>query len=802
MFRNYFKVAIRNIIHQKGYSFINIFGLATGVASCILIMVWVQNELSYDSFHLKADRIYRLYGDLTLGGNLRSQPIVGAPVAPALQQALPEVENTVRMSPFNSITAKYGEKEFRENNIYYADNSIFEVFTLPLIIGNPSTALTTRYSIVLTEKIAYKYFGEENPLGKSLRFSDGRVYTVTGVMKDVPHNSHFTFDILCSYETWIIWNEQEANSWGWMEQATYLLTTPGIDFKTLEKKFEPIVYENLGAKIKQVGATFRIGLQPLSKIHLFSNFEDDTAKIGNIMYVYLFSGVALFILFIACINFVNLSTARYSNRALEVGLRKTLGASRNSLIRQFLGETIVVTFFAVILGYLFALILLPVLKSLTGQELSYWWLVQPLFLFALILSVLGIGVFAGAYPAIFLSSFQPVKTLKGHLKRGAASSVFRRILVIGQFSISIALIAGTLIIYDQLQFVRNKHLGFNKDQVLTLQYPNNYQNWSVNSLRQELTSIPGVMNVGFSSNVPGAGFDMRNFRPEGRTDDESILMQQLDIEPNLLPTLGIEIIKGRNFSTTIPTDPLEAVLINETTAKQLGWNDPVGKSIFIRGSGPDGKPTNIQKTIIGVVKDFHTLSLHKKIEPLTIFHNQSGFSVIVIKLSAGTISETVSKLRKKWESLFPDQPFNYAFLDESFDNLYKSEEQMNKIFTSFSFIAIIISCLGLFGLAAYMTEKRTKEVGIRKVVGASVLGILLLLSKEFTRWVLIANVIAWPVAYYFMNKWLQSFAYHVDINVGIFVLSGLIALFIAWITVSYQSFKIACLNPVDSLRYE
>ncbi len=526
MFKNYFKVAIRNIIRQKGYSFINIFGLATGIASCILIMVWVQNELSYDSFHQKADRIYRLYGDLTVGGNFRSQPVVGAPVAPALKQAFPEIENTVRMAPFNEITAKYGDKEFRENHIYYADNSIFEIFTLPLIIGDPATALTTRYSIVLTEQIAKKYFGQENPLGKSLRFSDGRVYAVTGVMKDVPPNSHFTFDMLCSYETWIIWNQQEANSWGWMQQTTYILTAPVVDFKTLEKKLEPVVYENLGARIKQGGATFRIGLQPLARIHLYSNFEDDTAKIGNMMLVYLFSGVALFILLIACINFVNLSTARYSTRALEVGMRKTLGASRNSLIRQFLGETILVTFFSVILGYLFALILLPLLQSLTGQESSYWLLVQPLFLFVLMLSVLVIGLLAGAYPAIFLSSFQPVKTLKGHLKIGAASSMFRRILVVGQFSISITLIIGTLIIYDQIQYVRNKNLGFNKDQVLTLQYPNNSQNWSVSSLRQELTSVAGIVSAGFSSNVPGAGFDIRNFRPEGRTDNESMLMQE------------------------------------------------------------------------------------------------------------------------------------------------------------------------------------------------------------------------------------------------------------------------------------
>lgn len=802
MLLNYFKVAIRTILRQKGYSFINIFGLAAGVACCILIIVWVNNELSYDGFHEKSDRIFRVYGDLTLGGSLRSAPIVGAPVAPALKQAFPEVESTVRMLPFDAITAKYGDREFREENVFYADNSIFEVFTFPLINGNPTTALTTRYSIVLTEQKARKYFDEENPLGKMLRFSDGRVYAVTGVMKDVPPNSHFTFDILCSYETWAIWNEEAARSWGNMNQSAYILAAPGVDYRSLEKKIESVVDENIGSRLKTVGASFKIGLQPLSQIHLFSNFENDPAKTGNVVYVYLFSGVALVVLLIACINFINLSTARYSNRALEVGIRKTLGASRKSLITQFLGETVLVTFFAVILGYVLALNSLPILRSLTGQELASWLLVQPLFLLGLILSVLGIGIFAGAYPAIFLSALQPVKTLKGHLKRGAAGSVFRRVLVVGQFSISIALIVGTLIIYEQLQYVKNKHLGFNKDQVLTLPYPNNSQNWSASSFRQELASVPGVINVGLSDYLPGTGFNMRNMRPEGRTEKEALLMQLMNIEPNLLPTLGIEIAKGRNFSTAMQTDPLESVLINETATKQLGWNDPIGRSLFIRDRGADGQPTDIQRRIIGVVKDFHTLSLHKKIEPLVIFNNQSRAGVIAVRLSGGTISETVLKLRNKWESIFPEQPFNYAFLDESFDDLYKSEEQMNGILTSFSLIAILISCLGLFGLAAYMTEKRTKEVGIRKVMGASVPGILLMLSKEFTKWVLVANLVAWPVAYYFMNTWLQTFAYHVDLNMWLFILSGLIALCIAWATVSYQSIKIARANPVNALRYE
>lgn len=799
MLKNYFKIALRNIRRQKGYSFINIFGLAAGVASCLLIMLWVQNELDYDKFNQKAERIYRLYGDLTFVGNKRSFPVVGAPVGPALKETFPEVENFVRMSKRKDITVKSGNNELKEENVFFAENSIFEVFSFPLIKGSPATALTTKYSIVLAERTAKKYFGSENPLGKTLKFSDGHTYSITGVMKDIPSNSHFEADIFCSYETWIDFYPDLVKSWGDMDQTTYILTRPGVDYKALEKKFEPYIYDVFGSKIKKVGAEFRLGVQPLGDIHLYSDFENDDAKTGNIMYVYLFSGIAIFILLIACINFVNLSTARYSNRALEVGLRKTLGASRSSLVKQFLGETILLTFISVMSGLLIALLLLPFLESIAGQTINYFSIMQPLYFIGLIISIPVIGILAGIYPAIFLSSFMPIKTLKGHLKRGASSSVFRRVLVIVQFSISIALIIWTINIYQQLQFIRNKNLGFNKNQILTLPYPNNTE---MNSLRQELLSVPGVINAGVSSEVPGVGIDMRNFRPEGWAADEGVLMQQLNIEPNFLTTLDIEIIKGRNFSNEFQTDRSEAIIINETVAKQLGWKDPIGKSLYISGRGSDGKPADFQKIVIGVVKDFHTASLHNKIDPLVIFNNQYGARVISLKLTAGRISETVTALRNKWESMFPDRPFNYSFLDETFDNQYRSEERMNKIFTSFSFIAIMISCLGLFGLASYMTEKRTKEVGIRKVLGATVPGILFLLSKEFTIWVLVANIISWPAAYYLMNNWLQTFAYHVDLTVWIFLFSGLIALLIAWLTVSYQSIKIARTNPANSIRYE
>ena len=801
MFKNYMKIAWRNIVRHKGYSFINIFGLAAGIACCILIMVWVQNEVSFDRFHSKSDRIYRLYNELTLNGQTRTAPVTSAPLAPALRQSFPEVEAAVRMSSYGNTAVKYGEREFRENQVYLADDSIFAVFSFPMIQGDPKSALSAAYTAVITEKTARRYFGSENPLGKVLKFGDGYEYAVTGVIKDIPGNSHLDIDILCSFATWISQNKPEAEMWGRISFSTYVLLAPGTDMKRFTAKMERLTDEKIGNDLKKVGGSLRFFLQPLTRIHLHSNFEMDFSNAGDIRTVYLFSAVAIFILLIACINFINLATARYANRALEVGLKKTLGASRGSLVRQFLGETFFVTFLAVLFACLMATLALPLLSSISGQEFSAVIFLQPLYLLSFALFVILVGVVAGSYPAFFLSSFDPIQTLKGKLKGGAAGSLFRRILVVSQFAISIALVIGTLIISDQNRFIRNKDLGFDKAHVLVLPLP---QNKSISSaaVREEMASTPGVVHAGLSDELPGTGFKMTNFIPEGRSEKEALLMQRMDIDDQFLPALGMQIVRGRNFSRRMKTDAAEAVLINETAAARLGWKDPLGKRFSRQLRRPDGQQRTLTFKIIGIVKDFHTLSMHEKIEPLLIANNPESLALLSLRLQAGDMQGTISRLKEKWQQLYPGQIFDSFFLDESFGRMYEAEERFNKIFTSFSVLAVLISCLGLFGLAAYMTEKRTKEVGIRKVLGASTLRIMMLLTNEFSKWVLAANVIAWPLAYYFMNRWLQTFAYRTAIGPGIFLISGLAALSVALLTVGYQSIRAARANPVDSLRYE
>jgi len=801
MLKNYLKVAWRNIIRYKGYSFINIFGLAVGIACCILIMVWVQNELSFDRFNEKADRIYRVFQRLTLNAQTRTAPVTSAPMAPALLQSFPEVEQAARILSLGNTTVKYGDREFREQSIPYADASFFSVFTLPLLEGDARSALAAPYSVVISEKIARKYFGAEHAVGKMLKFGDGKTYTVTGLMKNIPGNFHLTFDILCSYATWIEENKPEAERWGSLGTFTYVLLAPGTGIDSLLEKVNRLSDEKFGNQLKQVGGSVKVFLQPLREIHLRSSFEFDIANTSDILTVYLFSAIALFILLIACINFINLSTARYANRALEVGLKKTLGATRGSLIRQFFSETFLVASLAVALACVFAGLALPWLNAVSGQEFTRAIFLQPLFLLSLVLFTALVGTLAGSYPAIYLSSFHPVRTLKGKLKAGAASTTFRRVLVVGQFAISIILILGTLTILKQLRYMKNKQLGFQKEQVIVVTLPQG-GNPSPTTVRDEFAAVPGIVGASLSADVPGLNFSMTNFVPEGRTESEGILMQFMAVDDRFLPTLGMEVVKGRNFSSAMKSDPGEAVLINETAAARLGWPDPVGRTISRPGPGPNGGRIDIKTRIVGIVKDFHTRSLHQKIEPMVLHNSPVAFQMVSLRFTGQSATEIMPMLRQRWEKLFPALAFDSFFLDESFARMYQAEEHLEKIFTSFAILAIFISCLGLFGLAAFMTEKRTKEVGIRKVLGASIMRIVFLLSNEFSKWVLVANLIAWPLAYHFLNRWLQSFAYHTTIGIGSFFFSGLAALAIALLTVGYQAVRAARANPVDSLRYE
>jgi putative ABC transport system permease protein len=800
MLRHYLKIVFRSLKKHKGYSFINISGLAIGMAVCILIMMWVVNELSYDRFHEKADYIYRVTMDLEAGSTLHT-PVTLTAVGPALVRDFPEVLQSTRILPPNRVAVKYEDKMFQETRVGYAENSIFDIFTLPFVSGDPKTALEAPYSVVITESMAKKYFGDEDPLGKILRLNNERDFAITGVVKNVPSNSHFIFNMLCSFQTFIKEGDVQDDQWFDVRFFTYLLLDENVDPKKLEEKIPGFLDKYIGEMIKASGGSIRLSLQPLKRIHLYSDFERDMSANSDITYVYLFSGIALFVLLIAGINFINLSTARSATRAQEVGMRKTLGAVRSRLIGQFLGESLIYSILSMLLGMLLLKLSLPLFNSLIDRDLSINFLLAPWLIIAFLGLAVVVGVFAGSYPAFFLSSFQPVRVLKGLLKVGASNSRFRRVLVVFQFAISIALIVSTLIVYKQIIFLKNTELGFNKAHVVAIPRMNDAIRKSYRSIRGELLSLPGVIDVGASDLVPSRGHLVASFLPEGFAEDQRQTMDYMNVDSHYLPVMGMEIIAGRNFSEDLATDQDESILINETAAKKLGWKNPVGKRFVFRPPpGQEGETTYV--SVIGVVKDFHMKSLREKIEPLVIFFDYDSLFTVSLRMTPGSAMFTLDLLKKKWSELDPNRPFNYFFLDDAYDSQYRREEQMKNITFYFSFLAIFIGCLGLFGMASFTAEQRTKEIGIRKVLGASIPGIVGLLAKEFVLLVVIANLIAWPVAYLAMNRWLQSFAYRTGINPLIFVLSAVLALSIALFTVSYQAIRAALSNPVDALRYE
>jgi len=801
MWSSYLRIAWRNIVRQRQYSAINVIGLTVGIASCILIVLWVQNELSYDRFNTDYEDIYRICCNLTINGRTRPTPHSSMPLGTALKQEYADVESMTRIRSARRSTVKYDEREFREESILFAESSFFDVFSYPLIRGDRRAILDAPHTVVISETIARKYFDAGDPLGKSLKFSDGRSFTVTGVVRDAPSTSHLVFNFLCSLETLRAVEAAEFEQWGAIGYTTYIRLAKGTDSMGFQRKVERLVEDRIGAGLRNAGLSMVFYLQPLRQIHLYSNFEFDEARRSSIEYVYLFSGIALFILLLACINYVNLATARYAGRAMEVGLRKTMGASRGALIRQFMGETILVTAGTVFLAWIMSAAGLKHLSSITGRSFGPESLVQPWFIVCLAAFTLLVGLISGAYPALFLSSFDPVATLKGKVRTGAASSFFRNVLVAVQFSVAIALIIGTLTILEQMRFVRNKNLGFNKDLVLIASYPNKAP-LSIEAVRHELASIPGVSAAAMSSDVPYEGLSMNAVLPEGSTESQRQLVQVMDVDANYLTVLGIDIAKGRNFSLQMGTDPKESALINEAAAARLGWEEPIGRTLDMPGRGPDGTPTPCKKKIVGVVRDFHTLSLHRRIEPLVITNDRDAFGMLSMKISSTDVTGTVRRIRKKWNDMFPGEIADVSFLDEAIGRQYREEERLNQIFSSFTAVAVLISCLGLFGLASFMTERRTREVGIRKVFGAPVYGIITMLSLEFLKCVLIANCLAWPLAYFGMERWLQTFAYRAQMSPWIFVASGVAAMVIALLTVSWQTIEAARKNPVESLRYE
>ncbi len=800
MFRNYLKIAFRNLIKYKAYSIINIIGLAIGIAACIMIMLYVNDELSYDKFNKNYEQIYRVQADAKIEGRELNMALSPPPLGKTLVKDYPEVLRYARIMPTPNMLIRYKNNVFNETRFFWADSTLFNVFTMPFLEGDPKTALSSPHTVVLTQSLAKKYFGSEDPMDKIMKFEDGTPYTVKGVIKDCPVNSHFKYDMFASMSS-----ADFGNSPFWFNNSfyTYILMKKGTsaaDFNAkmpefVKKYAGPQLLQALGLKYedwKSRGNYYKFYLQPLSSIHLYSHLDHELEPNGDIKYVYIFSIIAVFILLIACINFMNLSTARSATRSKEVGVRKVLGSNKAQLIKQFLIESFMLTFAAIMLSIAIVEIFMPSFGLLAGKKLhtAYFnnWIAIP----GLILTVLIVGLIAGSYPSFFLSSFKPVQVLKGKLT-GNKGNLLRSGLVVFQFSISIILFIGTFVVYSQLKYIQNTKLGFDKEHMLVIQRAWALENHA-DAFKHELTKNPGITYASNSDNVPGKPFSETLFKAENMPNAEQHLMAFIGTDYNYAKTMGLALKSGRYFSKDHPADTLSVVL-NETAVKTLGLNDPVGKRILFGGR------KNIL-TVIGVLKDFHFESLHEKIRPLVVFLQKGQTAYLPVRLSSNNIGSTVSFIKSEWKKFVPDKPFEFYFLDTEFDRLYSAEQQTGEIFTAFSVLAIFIACLGLFGLAAFTAERRTKEIGIRKALGSSIPGIIYLLSKEFTKWVLIANLIAWPVAYYFMNKWLSDFAYRISITPWIFILAGIIALFIALLTVSAHAIRAASANPVEALRYE
>ena len=802
MLRNYFTVALRNIVRNKLHTGINVTGLAVGMATCILIMLWVADELGFDRFHEDADHIYRLCHELTMGGRTLKVPTGSDPMAPAIQAVCPEVTAITRIKSGSRTEIIYGNNRFFEENILYADSQFFSVFTFPLVEGDPRTALARANSVVITRDVARKYFGDEDPMGKILR-SWGNDYTVTGVIDKVPSNSHLSFDFLRSYRS--LYENEGDDWWRWanLDAYTYMRAAPGARVEELEAKTASVVYEHMGKAIeKRKGNSLKSFLQPLTRIHLYSDFEQEIgSRNGSVTYILLFVGIALGVLLIACANFINLTTAGSARRAKEIGIRKTFGADHGRLTFQFLMESILLSLAALVIALILIELALPSFNTMTERDLRLEFLGHPLLLLGFVLYAILVGLVAGIYPALSLSAMKPAAGLKGDYRSTESRSILRRVLVVGQYAISIALIIGTAIIYDQVSFMKNKNLGFAKDQLLVIRGVGDLRDAASTgaTLKSEIAQSAGVIQASLSWAVPGENVLMENFRPEGPNAEE-LLMVKMFADESCLPTLGLELIAGRNFSRQMGSDSVDALIINEAAAGKLGWEDAIGKTIEVpRTDGPGRQP----RKVIGVVKDFHYIGLSQPIEPLAIIWSSAApLSYLSVRIETSDISHTLDKIRDLWNRLSGGAPFDYFFADERFAEQYKAEERLGKIAVSFSLLAIFVACLGLFGMASHAARRRTKEIGVRKVLGATVCGIVALLATDLVRWVLLANVIAWPIAYYIMNRWMQTFAYRTSIGPGIFILSGALTLAVALATVGYHAVRAARANPVDSLKYE
>ncbi len=793
MIRNYIKIAFRNLWRKRGFSFLNIAGLAIGMTASFFIFLYVGFELSYDQFHTKGDNIHRVVADIKTPTGTMEFSIPSWAVPPNLEKEFPEIESAVRILGLNMLVRK-DDIKFNETNAIAADSTFFKVFDFKLLQGDPNSVIKKPYSIVLSETSSKKYFGDQNPIGKTLKITEeGFVATVTGVMEDIPKNSHINPEMVLSLTTYTQSLHKERDSqWGNYDPAAYILVNPNTDIQQLQAKFPDFLERKNGEEMREAQMQVTLFLEPLKEVYLYSSRGRNGG--GSIDNVYIFSIIAIFILLIACINFINLTTARSVERAKEVGIRKVVGAEKGQLAFQFIGESIIISLIAFVITIILTALLLPVFNDLAGKIVSEGILSTPMLILKLFMISLSIGVLAGVYPSFVLSSFSAIHVLKGNYATGTKGVLLRKGLVITQFTISIALIIGTIIIYNQMNFMRDQELGFNKDQILVL---GANASPSQKLLQRSIENISGVTSTSLTSSVPGGGNATAYSQLQNKTGAMQIAnMAAYFVDENFMPQFDLKVIAGRGFSKDFASDSTQAMIINEEAVKMLGYSSPK-EAIGVKFDqwGRTGK-------IIGVVKDFHYRSLHQNIAPLTIRIEASEYDLITAKVSSQNIKQTIAAIEDSWKRIVPDQPFEYYFLDEAFNEQYESEENFGNLFLNFAILAILISCLGLLGLAAYSTLQRRREIGIRKVVGASVSGIINLLSIDFLKLVLIAFLIASPLAWYMMHTWLQDFAYRINIQWWMFVVAGISALCIAMLTISFHAIKASLINPVKSLRTE
>ncbi len=810
MFKNYFKIAWRNLMKYKFISFINLFGLTVGLTCCLLITTYVLNELSYDRYNKNAENIFRVTRTFKNAAGAVSLKLsaIAPPFGYYFPTDFPEIKKMTRLLNAGTIPFKYKDKLIAENNVYFADKNLFDVFTLKTLEGDAQTALKDPFSVMLTEKIAKKYFGNEDPMNKIIKVNNQFDVKVTGIYKGFPENSFMHPDVLISFNTLkdsAVYGEKNLETnWGNNAFFTFIVLPDHYNPKRMIARFPAFLDKKMAAQYapNQPSKMTELGLQKLTDIHLYSHTDYEAEPNGDINRVYIFSAIALFILLIASINYMNLASARSALRAKEIGIRKVIGARRKELIFQFLSESVLIAWSAILIAFVLLYLILPWLNQISGQQLSVnillkWQVLVPLFLTPFI-----VGILSGLYPALYMSSFQPVKTLKGLFKAGSSNISFRRVLVVTQFTISIVLIITTIIVFQQLRYMQNTSLGYNKEHIITMPYYNSV-NPQYDAFRNDLLQSQGIKDVTRSSRIPTG----RLLDDNGASTmvDDSVQPLTTDIkyvaaDYDFIPTYGIDLVAGRNFSRSYGTDTSNFIL-NESAVKAIGWKSPQ------EAVGRDFMYGNTKGKVIGIIADFHFESLQHKIVPMVLLNpattpTNSSFNNLSIKLAGNNIPGQLASIEKIWKEYLPELPYQYTFLDENFNKMYQSEQRQGNIFTVFACIAIFIACLGLFGLSSFEITQRVKEIGVRKVLGAKVSTIVTLLSKDFLKLVLVATIIAFPIAWYAMFHWLQGFAYRVTIHWWVFLLSAILALIVSLVTVSFQAIRAAVANPAESLRTE